>query len=146
MKKYSILVLSILIISSICLFLLYEHHHDLNNVQIDCDSFVYEYSEQDLAKQLQMEKKWLKSYKVLASLSNLEWERILVFQVEDGYMERVKERVERYLSTLKESHADSLSQIEKHTQYYENEKFYIVIISKQASTIMKDIKERMQIE
>lgn len=133
----------ILFIVTIVISISIYNRYELMDYDIDAESFVYEFSEEDIIKELDMDIDWLKDYKVLASLSNLEYERIMLFHVQEGYMEDVKRKVNAYIDTLKIQYSDDANQIEKQCVVFEKDDNYIIVISENANTIIKQLKERI---
>lgn len=143
-KKYSIIFIScMLFVFAICLCVYMRDKYELMTYEINTDSFVYEYTEDDLKKKMDMDVQWLKEYKVLSSLSNLEYERILLFHVQEGYMEEVKQKADVYIEALKQQFANEAEEMTKQTKKFEKGDNYIIVVSKNADTIMKKLKERL---
>lgn len=132
-----------LFVFAICLCVYMRDKYELMTYEINTDSFVYEYTEDDLKKKMDMDVQWLKEYKVLSSLSNLEYERILLFHVQEGYMEEVKQKADVYIEALKQQFANEAEEMTKQTKKFEKGDNYIIVVSKNADTIMKKLKERL---
>lgn len=144
MKKYSIIVISLLIfIIAVILCLCMRDKYELMTYEIDTKTFVYEFSDQDIEKKLDMDIGWLKEYKVLSSLSNLEYERVLLFHVNDHYMEQVKKKADAYIDNLQMQFVDEKQAIIQNTKKFEKDDNYIIVVSENADTIIENIKERL---
>lgn len=144
MKKYSIIIVSLTVfIVAIILCLCIRDKYELMTYEIDTETFVYEFSEKEIEKELDMDVEWLKEYKVLSSLSNLEYERILLFHVEEGYMDQVKKKADAYTENLLNQFPDDVQEIIENTKKFEKDDNYIIVISKNADTIIEKLKERL---
>lgn len=144
MKKYSIIIVSLAVsIVAIILCLCIRDKYELMTYEIDTETFVYEFSEKEIEKELDMDVEWLKEYKVLSSLSNLEYERILLFHVEEGYMDQVKKKADVYTENLLNQFPDDVQEIIENTKKFEKDDNYIIVISKNADTIIEKLKERL---
>lgn len=144
MKKYSIIIVSLAVfIVAIVLCLCIRDKYELMTYEIDTETFVYEFSEKEIEKELDMDVEWLKEYKVLSSLSNLEYERILLFHVEEGYMDQVKKKADAYTENLLNQFPDDVQEIIENTKKFEKDDNYIIVISKNADTIIEKLKERL---
>lgn len=144
MKKYSIIIVSLLIfIVAVILCLIMRDQYELMTYEINTNTFVYEFSEDDLEKKLDMDVEWLKEYKVLSSLSNLEYERILLFHVKEGYMDQVKKQADVYVENLLNQFPDDALKMIQYTKKFEKDDNYIIVISKNADTIIEKLKERL---
>lgn len=144
MKKYSIIIVSLAVfIVAIILCLCIRDKYELMTYEIDTETFVYEFSEKEIEKELDMDVEWLKEYKVLSSLSNLEYERILLFHVEEGYMDQVKKKADAYVENLLIQFPDDVQEIMENTKKFEKDDNYIIVISKNADTIIEKLKERL---
>lgn len=113
--------------------------YELMTYDIDTTSFVYEFNEDDIEQKLDINLNWLKEYKVLASLSNLEYERILLFHIVEGYQKEVKNKAEAYIEKLKQQFDD----IDQYILRFEKDDNYMVIVSRNAKNIMDHLKERL---
>lgn len=144
MKKYSIIIVSVLIfLVAVILCLCIRDKYELMTYEIDTETFVYEFSEKEIEKELDMDVEWLKEYKVLSSLSNLEYERILLFHVEEGYMDQVKKKADAYTENLLNQFPEDVQEIMENTKKFEKDDNYIIVISKNADTIIEKLKERL---
>lgn len=144
MKKYSIIIVSsIVFIVAIILCLCIRDKYELMTYEIDTETFVYEFSEEDIEKKLDMDVEWLKEYKVLSSLSNLEYERILLFHVEEGFMDQVKKKADAYADNLQNQFPEYTQEIIQNTKKFEKDDNYIIVVSKNADTIIEKLKERL---
>lgn len=144
MKKYSIIIVSVLIfLVAVIICLCIRDKYELMTYDIDTETFVYEFSEKEIEKELDMDVEWLKEYKVLSSLSNLEYERILLFHVEEGYMDQVKKKADAYTENLLNQFPEDVQEIMENTKKFEKDDNYIIVISKNADTIIEKLKERL---
>lgn len=144
MKKYSIIIVSLAVfIVAVILCLCIRDKYELMTYEIDTETFVYEFSEKEIEKELDMDVEWLKEYKVLSSLSNLEYERILLFHVEEGFMDQVKKKADAYTENLLNQFPDDVQEITENTKKFEKDDNYIIVISKNADTIIEKLKERL---
>lgn len=144
MKKYSIIIVSLIVfIMAIILCLCIRDKYELMTYEIDTETFVYEFSEKEIEKELDMDVEWLKEYKVLSSLSNLEYERILLFHVEAGYMDQVKKKVDAYTENLLNQFPDDVEEMIQNTKKFEKDDNFIIVVSKNADTIIEKLKERL---
>lgn len=144
MKKYSIIIVSLTVfIVAIILCLCIRDKYELMTYEIDTETFVYEFSEKEIEKELDMDVEWLKEYKVLSSLSNLEYERILLFHVEEGYMDQVKKKADAYTENLLNQFPDDVQEIIENTKKFEKDDNFIIVVSKNADTIIEKLKERL---
>lgn len=144
MKKYSIIIVSVLIfLVAVILCLCIRDKYELMTYEIDTETFVYEFSEKEIEKELDMDVEWLKEYKVLSSLSNLEYERILLFHVEAGYMDQVKKKVDAYTENLLNQFPDDVEEMIQNTKKFEKDDNFIIVVSKNADTIIEKLKERL---
>lgn len=144
MKKYSIIIVSLAVfIVAIVLCLCIRDKYELMTYEIDTETFVYEFSEKEIEKELDMDVEWLKEYKVLSSLSNLEYERILLFHVEEGYMDQVKKKADAYTENLLNQFPDDVQEIIENTKKFEKDDNFIIVVSKNADTIIEKLKERL---
>lgn len=143
MKKYSIILLGVILsILVIIISVGIYNRYELMDYDIETKTFVYEFSEEDIIKKLDIDIDWLKDYKVLSSLSNLEYERIMLFCVQEGYMEDIKRKANDYLDALKIQFSDDADEIEKQCKVFAKDDIYIMVISQNANTIIKQLKER----
>lgn len=144
MKKYSIIIVSLTVfIVAIILCLCIRDKYELMTYEIHTETFVYEFSEKEIEKELDIDVEWLKEYKVLSSLSNLEYERILLFHVEEGYMDQVKKKADAYTENLLNQFPDDVQEIIENTKKFEKDDNFIIVVSKNADTIIEKLKERL---
>lgn len=144
MKKYCIILVSLLIfVIAFMLCIVMRDKYELMTYEIDTTTFVYEFVEDDIDKQLDMDVTWLKEYKVLSSLSNLEYERILLFHIEEGYLDQVKKKADAYVEKLQVQFPKQAKEIVANTKKFEKDDNYIIVVSKNADTIIEKLKERL---
>lgn len=128
----------------IFLIQMYDQKTKLISYYPDTTTFMYDMQKEELKEEIGIPEKWLYSYHVLSSLFLVSSERVLLFECKVDKKDEVIEKVHAYIEKLKKQfeNSDEIQWINQY-QEYTNDRYYVVVISKNAKQIMDDIKRRM---
>ncbi len=144
MRKYCIILIGVIAILLLFWFLR-TIQNPMASLSFSSEGILYDCSEKEVEELLSLDLSLIKEFRFLRSLSNFDYETIFVAQCEEVNRAAIDLAVDQYCLHLYQRFPTKKKEIKSQIQRYDKGEYYIVVISKNADTIIEEIKERLAI-
>lgn len=137
--------LSIIIVIFVFTMIFYfSNKNYLKTIYPQTQNALYDMEEKEVIDTLGIKKEWIKSQHALSSIVLISAERIFMFSCNEDHIEDVRNACLSYVDTLKQqfNNSSELNIVKSYKEYYKDT-YYILVISEDATSILKEIKERI---